>query len=226
MKSVFISRKLSVDSVFRAVLEAEGFDVADESLVDFQAVPFDSVPKTDWIFFYSKKSVEFFLKGFSQSTTQNPLFYVQIGTLGEGTAKTLEQYGFTPHFIGSGNPDTTASQFISLAQGTTVLFPCALNSKHSIEKKIQNKIKCLNLIVYINLPKPDCRMLSQHFLVFTSPLNVEAYFNKHQIQPHQKIVAIGETTAAALRGMGLCEVAVGERPTENCLAQRVIELSN
>lgn len=226
MKSVFISRKLSADSVFNTILKAEGFDVAGESLVDFRPVPFSVVPKTDWIFFYSKKGVEFFMESFNKIATQNELFYVKFGTIGEETAKSLSKYGFTPHFIGSGNPETTASQFINLVQEATVLFPCALNSKHSIEKKIQNRIKCLNLIVYINLPKTDCRMLSQHFLVFTSPLNVEAYFNKHGIQPHQKIVAIGETTAAALRRMGLNEIAISERPTERCLAQKVIGLSN
>lgn len=226
MKSVFISRKLSADGAFNTILKAEGFDVAGESLVDFQAVPFDSIPKTDWIFFYSKKGVEFFMEGLTKFETQNQLFYVNFGAIGEETAKTLEKYGFTPHFIGSGNPDTTASQFINLVQERTVLFPCALNSKHSIEKRIQDRIKCLNLIVYINLPKTDCRMLSQHFLVFTSPLNVEAYFNKHAIQPHQKVVAIGETTAAALRRMGLNEIAISERPTERCLAQKVIGLSN
>ncbi len=226
MSSVFISRNLGKDSEFRTILTTKGFEIYDYSLIDFQAVYFDTIPTSNWIFFYSQQGVKFFFEGLTKIVTQNPFFYVRLAAIGAGTAKALEKYGYTAHFIGSGNPDTTASQFLSVAQNSTVLFICASNSKHSIEKKVSNKIKCFNLITYINLPKTDCRMLSQHFLVFTSPLNVEAYFNKHQIQPHQKIVAIGETTAAALRGMGLHEVSVGASPTERCLAEKVIELSN
>lgn len=225
MKSVFISRNLTNQSDFKAILERKGWEVTGTSLIDFTPADFDFVPKTDWIFFYSKKGIQFFLKDLTYLTTQIDLNLVRIGTIGEATANSLRENGITPHFIGSGNPDTTASQFLNLAKGNSVLFPRALNSKQSIEKKLLHQIKCYTLVVYINLPKTDCRMLSQQLLVFTSPLNVEAYFNKYRVKPHQKIVAIGETTAAALKQFGMDEVAIPSRSTEKALANKVLEMA-
>ncbi len=225
IKSVFISRNLGTNSSFKTTLEASGFSVDGMSLVDFSVAPFHFVPKTDWIFFCSKKGVDFFLKYLTNSKTQIDFSCVKVGTMGEGTANILQKQKITPHFIGSGNPDTTASQFLEQARGNTVLFLRALNSKQSIERKLIHQIKCYSLVVYINIPKTDCRMLSQQLLVFTSPLNVEAYFNKHRAKPHQKIVAIGETTAAALRRFGMNELAISSHPTERALASKVLEVA-
>jgi uroporphyrinogen-III synthase len=42
--------------------------------------------------------------------------------------------------------------------------------------------------------------------VFTSPSNVEAFFEMNSISPAQRVVAIGGATAAALKEKGITKV--------------------
>ncbi|MCB0562526.1 MAG: uroporphyrinogen-III synthase, partial [Phaeodactylibacter sp.] len=61
-------------------------------------------------------------------------------------------------------------------------------------------------------------------LVFTSPLNAEVYFGKYALEKEQQVVAIGDTTAAALHRLGVRKVIVAEEPSEKSLASAVISL--
>jgi len=78
-KSVFISRDLSLNSPFRNRLETADFVVTGRSLLDFKPIPFKAFPKTDWIFFYSRKAVEFFL-----TQTHNLPTDIKIAAYGSG----------------------------------------------------------------------------------------------------------------------------------------------
>ena len=49
--SIFISREQSDESVFYKTLTAKGFEVHGQSLLEIRAVPFESIPEADWIFF-------------------------------------------------------------------------------------------------------------------------------------------------------------------------------
>lgn len=223
MKSVFITRDLEEHSVFKEMLEAEGFEVEGESLIEFTSIPFHTIPSSDWIFFYSSNAVRFF---FENLQAQNlTISSTKWAAMGQATANTLLSYKKKLNFIGFGEPKRTSLAFINKAEGQVVLFPRARNSKQSIQKLLLDKIFSVNLIVYENKPKDYCRMRSRDFLVFTSPLNVEAYFNRNAKMPHQKIVAIGETTAAALRRLGFNESAIAGYPSERSMASSVIQLS-
>ncbi|MEN0048532.1 MAG: uroporphyrinogen-III synthase [Bacteroidota bacterium] len=222
MKSVFITRNLTVESEFKLILEAAGFQVDGQSLIDFKAVPFREIPNTNWIFFYSKKGVRYFFEGLYKEID---ISKSRLACMGKGTKIALEESGKQADFEGKGTPEEIAADFLKLAKNQSVLFPRARNSRQSIQKILGNHIISYDLIVYINEQKTDCHMSNSNLLVFTSPLNVEAYFHQHELQPHQRIVAIGETTAKALKKLGYCETTVAGQPTEKAMASAVMQLA-
>jgi uroporphyrinogen-III synthase len=61
----------------------------------------------------------------------------------------------------------------------------------------------------------------EEVLVFTSPMNGEAYFGLHALLAGQRVVAIGPTTAEALKQF---DPAVATSPTEEALARAVLHV--
>ena len=58
-------------------------------------------------------------------------------------------------------------------------------------------------------------------MVFTSPLNAKAYFSKYSLESFQKVIAIGQTTAEALKALGINDPVVSELPSEESLSELV-----
>jgi len=222
-KRVFISRFLKPDSPFKRELTAAGWQVHGESLLHFQAIPFQQLPYSDWIFFYSKKGVRFFFQNI-QKNNSSLSEQVKFATIGTSTAQVLQQHGLVPDFVGTGDPVTTAETFLTLAAGRRVLFPQAAHSRQSIQQQLGDRIKAVDLVVYENSLRSDFELPGFDILVFTSPMNAEAYFFKKQLLSHQQIVAIGHTTAQKLRALGIQNVQVAERPDEQHLAEAVLEV--
>ncbi len=220
MPKVFISRELSPDSVFLQKLVAAGYEVIGKSLVQFSSVSFTTLPDTDWIFFYSKTAVGFF---FETSRKADLPINAQLAALGEGTAKAIEKQGFQTNFTGNGEPSATAKAFLNIAKGKRVLFPRAANSRQSIQQLLENQIIVIDLIVYQNEPRTDFALPICQWLVFTSPLNAEAYFQRYPLQANQKILAIGETTAQTLRKLKLINPYISDSPSEEALANIILE---
>lgn len=220
MKTIFISRDLKVNSLFRKDLEAAGFTVHGKSLLKFSAIEFTRIPRADWIFFYSKNGVKFFFKRLKQLGRAIP--NVKWGAIGKGTAQILSTKTSQVDFAGNGNTLQTAMEFLEIASGQTVLFPQAAQSRQTIQRLLEDSIRAKNLIVYKNELKqrisiPDCDTL-----VFTSPMNVKAYFKKREKAAHQKIYAIGRTTAKTLVSMGLEDFKVSEEPSEEALVRAIL----
>ncbi len=217
-KSVFISRDLSVNSPFRCQLEAKGFKIIDRSLLEFQRVSFNAFPTTDWIFFYSRKAVDFFL-----SQLENIPKDLKIAAFGSGTAEALNKHKVTPDFTGTGEGSSTLTAFLKVAgQQPSVLFPQARNSRRTIEKLAGDQLISFPLIVYNNIAKTKIEASAERFLVFTSPLNVQAYFEHHNLRDHQQIIVIGKTTGAALEVYGIEDFKVAEVPSEEGLVGAVL----
>ena len=224
-KTVFISRDLMEDSVFLQILQSYPIKVIGQSLIELSVIYFSSLPSASWYFFYSKHGVKFFFEGCQQLPESLDFSNIRFATIGESTAKILTNKGFEVEFIGTGEPISTADAFLKVARNDTVLFIEAKKSRQSVQKLLTDKIKSCNLVVYKNEQKEiDDFMVNTDFLVFTSPLNAEAYLKRHYIHPHQKIVAIGESTAATLRRLGWFELVVAEQPNEKALANCVIDL--
>ena len=217
---IFISRELKEDSVFSTRIEAAGAEVAGQSLIEFAPVAFDVVPPCEWIFFYSKKAVRFFFEGLPGEAPADVLW----AALGRGTAGALLERGIAPDFIGTGAPEGVAVAFAQEAAGLRVLFPQALHSRQSIQQLLEGKIQAASLVVYDNRPRQAFDISFCQVLVFTSPLNAEAYFGKYTLEKEQQVVAIGETTAAALHRLGVREVIVAAEPSEEGLAAVAISL--
>ena len=226
MPKIFISRHLKPTSPFKKELAALDMEIIGQSLIEFSPTPFNTVPIVDWIFFYSKNGVKFFLETF----TTNRYLYglaeeklsVKWAAMGKGTAEALEKYQIQPDFIGTGHPKATAQAFKSVANQQRVLFPRAKISKQSIQNLLVEQVEIFDLVVYENKIKPSFSIPYCDILVFTSPLNTQAYFQKYTINSKQKIIAIGKTTETALEKIGIQHIIVAKQPSEKGLATAVI----
>ncbi len=221
MPTVFISRPLASRSVFRREMRAAGLEVVGKSLIEFSPVAFRRIPRSNWIFFYSKKAVEFFFRRLEELNRKVPA--VRWATLGPGTAKVLKKQGIKAEFIGSGSSLETAIGFVRLAKGQKVLFPRARQSRQSIQDILEAELTAIDLVVYNNQPRPGVQIPICDYLVFTSPMNAQTYFEDHDLQASQKVFAIGRTTAKALTGLGIPEIEIAEEPSEAALAAAVLK---
>ncbi len=228
IKRIFISRNQNDDSVFYKTLTKHGFDVHGESLINITPFPFDSVPEADWIFFYSKNGVKYFFEQLNNEI----IFKNKFATIGFGTAEYLVTHAPAIHcfnrgqlplsFIGDGKAQTTAKAFLKIAKGKKILFPRAKNSQRSVQLILGNKVEAIDLIVYNNIPKKTFDLPEFYILVFTSPLNAKAYFSVKKINDNQLIIAIGNTTAAALNKFGIKKIKIAENPSEEALAKIIL----
>ncbi len=219
--TVFISRTLPPDSIFRKLLTINGIRIHDQKLINFEAVPIEKLPEAKWLFFYSKTGVRFF---FRQIPSHKAEIY-HMAALGPGTAAELSKYAHV-HFAGDGDPIQTAVNFLDLARGQKVAFVRAADSRQSIRRLLDGRITPIDLVVYKNTPIEGLEIPGCEVLVFTSPLNARAYFSKNKKYGFQKVIAIGNTTAGALKELGINEVIVAESPTEESLAKKVLELKS
>lgn len=219
--TVFISRTLSEDSIFRKLLTMNGIKVCDQNLIHFEPVLVEELPEASWLFFYSKTGVHFFFRQFTSNKIEN----YRIAALGPGTAAELSKYTYV-HFVGDGDPIQTAVGFLDLARGQKVVFVRAADSRQSIRQLLEGKIIPIDLVVYRNMPLTDVELPTCEVLVFTSSLNARAYFSKNKKFGFQKIIAIGNTTAATLKELGIQEVIVAEWPAEEKLAREVLKIKN
>ena len=219
MKKVFITRDLKETDFFKIALEEVGFSVFGQSLIVFSRIDFGIVPDGDWLFFYSKNGVKYFFENIDNQWIINK----KIGTIGASTADFLMQnFGLKANFVGTGEPLQTAKDFLQIAANQTVIFPRAKESKQSIQRELGDAIIAKDLVIYENQPLSDFDAIEADILVFTSPMNVEAYFNKMVLKPNQKIVSIGNTTAKALKNLGFERFFIAETPSEKGLVKAVL----
>ena len=220
MKIVFITRDLKETDFFKIALEKVGFSVFGNSLIEFSAIEFDEIIESEWLFFYSKNAVRFFMEKVDFQSIKTK----KIATIGEATAKFIEDnYTLKVDFIGTGEPLQTAKTFVQIAANQTVLFPRATTSKQSIQKQLGNTIIQKDLIVYQNQPKSNFEIIEADILVFTSPMNAQVYFEQTDLKSHQKVIAIGNTTANALFKIGIKKVEIAAEPSEKGLVKTIIE---
>lgn len=220
---VFISRELSANSYFRRALERHGIEVEARSLI--RTVPvmtrFDSyiLRSIDWVFFTSKNAVEYFYK-------LDPKFPhpVKYGVMGAGSEEMLRKHGHFADFVGQSN-DTAdvAAEFAKLANGSVVLFPGAENPMRSIHKGLSENTKIIDLPVYETVLDDSAEASSADVLVFTSPSNVENYFERHLLDNGQQVVAIGKATGRKLAELNIT-YTLPFAPDEVGLAEAVFGL--
>lgn len=192
--TVFITREDRRDDYLRAVLTGNGFRYSGKAMIETTLIPFRVMPDCDWVFFSSKQAVKYFFE-------QHPnLGEQKFGAVGKITADAIRHYGKRADFIGS-STDTrmTGKQFAAKVGDGKVLFPQAKGSMRSIQQQFVKLGQVINLPVYETIKKNDGEMPQADILVFTSPSNVEAWFERFTISKTQKVVAMGDATANALR---------------------------
>ena len=219
-KTVFITRDLTSESPFYQRLSDEGWQVGHASLLAFEPVSFGQLPATDWIFFYSKNGIKYF---FEQAKLDDSVRYAVMGKA--SAAYLTAQCGIQADYVGTGEPASTAAAFVQMAKGQRVLFPCAAQSRHSIRQLLAHEIEATDVVVYNNRKKTKFSPRDEHVLVFTSPLNVAAYFEQYTLQQYQYIIAIGRTTATALEGFGYQDYTIAAQPNETALAEAVNQVT-
>lgn len=225
--TAFITRDLSESSEFRKMLAAGGWQTEGRSLVELSPLPFGEIPAADWIFFSSKNAVRFFFK----MNSAGGLRRVKWAALGAATAKALAEFVGEVDFIGTGEPKETAAAFRRFTpapppgEEVRILFPEARHSRQSVMPFLSPDFQCIHFPVYDNRPVAAPLPSTADVLVFTSPMNAQAYFSKHPLQKHQRVVAIGETTAGALRELGIQNVVMAREATERALAEAVLLLN-
>lgn len=221
-KSIFISRKLQEDSRFKKLANENKIQITDESLISTSEIRFSFTPKTDWIFFSSKNAIKYF---FSQS----PELHAQIkfGVMSKVSADYLLKFGKTAEFIGQGiDLATIAKDFKKTIKDESVLFPQAIDSLKSIQKHLSFINTCYNLFVYKTTIRSDFTIPRVDVLIFTSPSNVNAYFNKYTLEPGQKVIAIGTSTKQKLSEYGVRDVLMPDKFSEDALFDLAFKLKN
>ena len=217
MKKVFISRTLTEKSAFKTELEAQGFKTDGSSMVKFSSMDFNLDAPCDWLFFYSKTAVKYFFKKIKPEQIKDK----KIATFGSSTAKALNEHNLKADFHGKGDSTAVAKEFLAIAKGQTIAFPRAKNSLKSVQTKIADKAKIVDLLVYKNVAKKEVPSSDADYLVFTSPLNARTYFKHHKIQNKQQVIAIGKTTGEALISLTKGKVYVSDISTEQNLVKMV-----
>ncbi len=198
--SVFISRDEKRDDFLKKGLLASGCSVTFQSLIETKPVPFKIRNRPDWIFFSSKNAVKYF---FSQHPEIGP---AKLGAVGRATADEIRKCGKRAEFIGNSD-DTrmTGKKFSALVGNSVVLFPQAKQSMKTIQLQLPRRENVIDIVVYETIKNPEFKSEDKNFevLVFTSPSNVETFFEKNKINGNQKVVAMGDSTSNALRKMGV-----------------------
>ncbi|MBP6334993.1 MAG: hydroxymethylbilane synthase [Bacteroidia bacterium] len=218
---VFISRDINNDSYLRNVLEGNGFELEGRSLIETRAVPYRNFPETGWIFFSSKQAVKFFFM-------QKPeLGFQKFACVGKSTSEVLRHQGKRAEFIGS-STDTKmiGKQFAAKAGSEKVLFPQAKGSLRSVQQQFVKAEQVIDLVVYESIKKNSGEAPEADILVFTSPSNVEAWFENYKVSKSQKIIAMGDATVHSLRQHGVVMISKTDSFDEAGLARSVFSASS
>lgn len=211
--TVFISRDLEEDSVFKEQIASKA-KLIGCSLIQFKAISFEALPLCDWLFFYSKKGIYYCLSQLENLDQLPP-----IAVIGQASADFLwSKYKIQAQFIGTGHPEATALAFSKKAKDKKVVFAQAQHSKQSVQQLLDDRVTICDVITYQNEVKVDFQLPSIDILVFTSPLNVKAYFNQYAYHSTQKIISIGRVTAKALEAIGITTITIAAAPNELELA--------
>lgn len=224
-KTVFITREISETSYLRRALEKHGIEIEGRSLIRTFPIINKLDPyilkHIDWLFFSSKNAIEYFFR-------LDPLVSkrTKLGVLGRASEDALRRFGRVPDFNGEEEGIDTvdiATEFAEIANGQTILFPGAKDSLRTIQKALSANTKIIDLPVYETVMEDRVEPSFADVLIFTSPSNVEAYFVLNLIEPEQKVICIGRSTAKRFDEMGM-KYTLPYSPDEIGLAEAVFGL--
>lgn len=203
--SVFISRQVDENSYLAKWLNKHNIAIDGRSLIKIYPTinTLDSfiLKRADWIFFNSKNAIEHFFK-----LDPYILKKTKIAVLGRGSESTLRKFGRVADFSGDDlgiSTEDIAKEFAKVADGKTVFIPRAKDSLMSIQKALTENTQVIDMPIYETVLEEQVDKTNAEVLIFTSPSNVRAYFQENLVDPDQKIICIGYSTAKAIEDLGL-----------------------
>lgn len=206
---IFYSREPEKAVQIQKYCDEHGFQLQAQSLISFEALPFELDQKSfDVIFFTSPRSFDFFRAQESIHEHQT------IACIGLGTKKHIESLGFQVSFFGvdSTHPAEVAEDFKLWLGARKVLFPISDISNRSVQKVLGDE-QYHEIVVYKTVPKSVELASTPDILIFSSPSNAAAYLEKNQIHPNQKVACFGRTTQLFLKSRNI-EADVLKSPDE------------
>ena len=214
--SIWISRDLKKDSIFRKVIKKNNHKITDESLIKLDSKNINSLPDCNWIFLNSAFALDSILH------LKNDFNMKKIAAFGPATAKHIQKNGLNVDFIGLGTPQQVAEKFDSIISSKEIVFiPSSNKSLGTVQGILKESNKKL-LDTYTTI-LIDKKLKHHDLLVFTSPSNVEAFLNSNKISD-QKVISIGPSTTSALKNAGIINVFESFESSELALADTVLSL--
>jgi len=164
-------------------------------------------PQTDWVFFSSPKSLDLYLDHFKKPKAK-------IGVIGEGTMKKAIERGLNISFSPKSTKTQKAiSEFAKIIQPAhKVLYAKGEQSLNRLNDALSPD-QLLDFVFYRTKAADFPQAQSEH-LLFTSPSNVKAYFDKYPLERGQLTYAIGHSTAKALEELGHKPAGIAKEPSE------------
>ncbi|WP_437920793.1 hydroxymethylbilane synthase [Sphingobacterium sp. LRF_L2] len=223
--SVFITRELDESSYLARYLNKHEILIDARSLIRIYPIinKLDSfiLKRADWIFFNSKNAIDHFFK-------LDPLILkkTKLAVLGRGSEDALRKYDRIADFSGDNlgiKTEDIAKEFAKLVDGQTVFIPRAKDSLMSIQQALTANTTVIDMPIYETVLEAEVNKSNADVLIFTSPSNVEAYFRDNLVDPGQKIICIGLSTAKSIEAMGL-SYTLPFTPDEIGLAEAIFGL--
>lgn len=142
---------------------------------------------------------------------------VRVAAVGQATARALAEAGLGVDLVGTGGARELA-RALAPERGTRVLFPCAESPRPELEQELQARgVRVERLALYRTRARADVRLdLQAAVRLYLSPSAVAAALAfEREHGPRARRVAVGPTTAEALRAAGLPHaVAAGPDPED------------
>ncbi len=210
---VFISRNLTPDSVLHQLL---GVQFVDRYLIEYKSIPFDfnKIKECLWLFFYSKKSIDFFV---TQLNDDLEIRSFNVICIGKKTAEHFEiKTGLTVQFIVK---DFHDDDVITKLIGQDKI--CFIQGKFSFER-FQSSLperQIEQCIVYDNTRFLDSIIPACDYYIFTSPRNTLSFFTHQILPPHAIILSIGSSTTNELQKHYKGKIHQSQSASEESLKQ-------
>lgn len=161
------------------------------------------MPGADWFFFYSKNGVESFVKQWNEKwkASLNPK-HIRWAAYGEGTAEVMNGWGISCDFVGQGDAEQIAEQFLThIKPSESVVFFRAFHSRNSLFHLLSGKREAEHVAIY------DNQLIEKTFPpfdigIFTSSRNAIAFFHNNP-EPRIACIAIGQPTTDTLLALNV-----------------------
>ena len=222
MARIALLRPGGSDGQLRRALGLAGADVEPVAVSDIQPIPIEDpalrCEGVRHVAFTSSRAVDWFFEHAAGRGLEPGTF--EYFAVGPATADAVRRRGHecrAPEDAPGG--EALAKRMLQLGLTGPVLYPCAEDRHESFEQAAQaGGLEVRPLPVYRTHVIEGIVLPESQFVVLTSPSAVQAFAARSEESAEPgRLLAIGETTAAAMRELGLEPAATAQYPTAHAL---------